>query len=130
MVEDDLQNGVANVVPVPTDEGHIWRTGFEKNELKGVVFYDVSWLSSKMAFFWYKRPIAAVMAFSHVPKVNGEFPSLDKASLDHQRLQLYQLVESKVRGDANCFEHCRSDQVYRTTEHNRFVKQQIVNQDW
>ncbi|KAI3749872.1 hypothetical protein L2E82_20489 [Cichorium intybus] len=82
-VEDDLQNGVANVVPDPSDEvgrqeviaalvanvegmtkfdrkitslkqlqGHIWRTGFEKNELKGVVFDDVSWVSSKMAFFW------------------------------------------------------------------------------
>ncbi|KAI3740173.1 hypothetical protein L2E82_30595 [Cichorium intybus] len=40
-------------------------------------------------------------SLSHVPKVNGEFPSLDEASLDHQRLQLYQLVESKVRGDGN-----------------------------
>ncbi|KAI3740296.1 hypothetical protein L2E82_30724 [Cichorium intybus] len=68
-VQGDLQNGVANVVPVSSDEvgkqeviaalvanvegmikfdrkitslkqlqGHIWRTGFEKNELKGVVF--------------------------------------------------------------------------------------------
>ncbi|KAJ0928374.1 putative HAD hydrolase, subfamily IA, methylthioribulose-1-phosphate dehydratase, HAD superfamily [Helianthus annuus] len=72
LVEDDLQNGVVGVVPVPPDEagkqavisalvanveemiksdrkitslkqlqGHIWRTGFEKNELKGVVFDDV-----------------------------------------------------------------------------------------
>ncbi|KAI3721025.1 hypothetical protein L2E82_32027 [Cichorium intybus] len=42
-VQGDLQNGVANAVPVSSDEvgkqeGHIWRTGFEKNELKGVVF--------------------------------------------------------------------------------------------
>ncbi|XP_076905553.1 putative bifunctional methylthioribulose-1-phosphate dehydratase/enolase-phosphatase E1 [Bidens hawaiensis] len=72
-VEDDLQNGVAGAVPVPSDDagkeaviaalvanveemikadrkitslkqlqGHIWRTGFEKNEIKGVVYDDVS----------------------------------------------------------------------------------------
>ncbi|GJT12481.1 probable bifunctional methylthioribulose-1-phosphate dehydratase/enolase-phosphatase E1 [Tanacetum coccineum] len=71
-VQDDLQNGVADAVPIPSDEagkekviaalvanvegmiksdrkitslkqlqGHIWQTGFEKNELKGVVFDDV-----------------------------------------------------------------------------------------
>ncbi|KAL8237891.1 hypothetical protein R6Q59_018972 [Mikania micrantha] len=71
-VEDDLQHGVVDAVPIPSNEagkqaviaalvanvegmiksdrkitslkqlqGHIWRTGFEKNELKGVVFDDV-----------------------------------------------------------------------------------------
>ncbi|CAH1437909.1 unnamed protein product [Lactuca virosa] len=68
----------------------------------------------------------------HVPKVNGEIPSLDEATLDHQRLldrlQLYQLVESKVQGDGNCQFRALSDQVYRTTEHHQFVRQQIVNQ--
>ncbi|KAK9061559.1 hypothetical protein SSX86_018741 [Deinandra increscens subsp. villosa] len=68
----------------------------------------------------------------HVPRVNGEIPSIDEATLDHQRLldrlQLYQLVESKVRGDGNCQFRALSDQVYRTTEHHKFVRQQIVNQ--
>ncbi|KAI3793767.1 hypothetical protein L1987_36389 [Smallanthus sonchifolius] len=68
----------------------------------------------------------------HVPRVNGEIPSLDEATLDHQRLldrlQLYQLVESKVLGDGNCQFRALSDQVYRTTEHHKFVRQQIVNQ--
>ncbi|OAY54879.1 probable bifunctional methylthioribulose-1-phosphate dehydratase/enolase-phosphatase E1 isoform X2 [Manihot esculenta] len=45
-VEDDLAQGVDGAVPIPPDdtgkeEGHIWRTGFEKNELEGVVFEDV-----------------------------------------------------------------------------------------
>ncbi|XP_071725896.1 probable bifunctional methylthioribulose-1-phosphate dehydratase/enolase-phosphatase E1 1 [Rutidosis leptorrhynchoides] len=71
-VQDDLQNGVAGAVPIPSDDagkqeviaalvanvegmiksdrkitslkqlqGHIWCTGFEKSELKGVVFDDV-----------------------------------------------------------------------------------------
>ncbi|KAK1409942.1 hypothetical protein QVD17_36473 [Tagetes erecta] len=68
----------------------------------------------------------------HVPKVNGEIPSIDEATLDHQRLldrlQLYQLVESKVQGDGNCQFRALSDQVYRTAEHHKFVRQQIVNQ--
>ncbi|KAL6967197.1 hypothetical protein U1Q18_032999 [Sarracenia purpurea var. burkii] len=42
----------------------------------------------------------------HVPRINGEIPSVDEAILDHQRLldrlQLYQLVEFKVQGDGNC----------------------------
>ncbi|KAM0000893.1 putative ubiquitinyl hydrolase 1 [Helianthus debilis subsp. tardiflorus] len=68
----------------------------------------------------------------HVPRVNGEIPSIDEATLDHQRLldrlQLYQLVESKVQGDGNCQFRALSDQVYRTAEHHKFVRQQIVNQ--
>ncbi|XP_043701903.1 probable bifunctional methylthioribulose-1-phosphate dehydratase/enolase-phosphatase E1 1 isoform X3 [Telopea speciosissima] len=72
-VEEDLHQGVAGAVPIPTNDtgkdevitslvanveamikadrkitclkqlqGHIWRTGFQNNELKGVVFEDVS----------------------------------------------------------------------------------------
>ncbi|XP_071734884.1 OVARIAN TUMOR DOMAIN-containing deubiquitinating enzyme 12-like [Rutidosis leptorrhynchoides] len=68
----------------------------------------------------------------HVPRINGEIPSVDEATLDHQRLldrlQLYQLVESKVQGDGNCQFRALSDQVYRSAEHHQFVRQQIVNQ--
>nr|XP_043631814.1 OVARIAN TUMOR DOMAIN-containing deubiquitinating enzyme 12-like [Erigeron canadensis] len=68
----------------------------------------------------------------HVPRVNGEIPSIDEATLDHQRLldrlQLYQLVESKVLGDGNCQFRALSDQVYRSAEHHEFVRQQIVDQ--
>ncbi|XP_034704739.1 OVARIAN TUMOR DOMAIN-containing deubiquitinating enzyme 9 isoform X3 [Vitis riparia] len=42
----------------------------------------------------------------HVPKVNGEIPSVDEATSDHERLlnrlQLYDLFELKVQGDGNC----------------------------
>ncbi|XP_071706249.1 OVARIAN TUMOR DOMAIN-containing deubiquitinating enzyme 12-like [Rutidosis leptorrhynchoides] len=68
----------------------------------------------------------------HVPRINGEIPSIDEATLDHQRLldrlQLYQLVESKVLGDGNCQFRALSDQVYRSAEHHQFVRQQIVDQ--
>ncbi|KAG6755274.1 hypothetical protein POTOM_041093 [Populus tomentosa] len=45
-VEDGLKQGIDGAVPIPTDdagkeEGHIWRTGYENNELEGVVYGDV-----------------------------------------------------------------------------------------
>ncbi|WJZ88648.1 hypothetical protein VitviT2T_007927 [Vitis vinifera] len=68
----------------------------------------------------------------HVPKINGEIPSLDEATLDHQRLldrlQLFDLVELKVQGDGNCQFRSLSDQVYCTPEHHQFIRQQVVNQ--
>ncbi|KAF5744730.1 OTU domain-containing protein [Tripterygium wilfordii] len=68
----------------------------------------------------------------HVPRINGEIPSIDEATLDHQRLldrlQVYDLVERKVDGDGNCQFRALSDQFYRTAEHHEFVRQQVVNQ--
>ncbi|KAK9678468.1 hypothetical protein RND81_11G213400 [Saponaria officinalis] len=68
----------------------------------------------------------------HVPRINGEIPSMDEATSDHQRLldrlQLYDLVERKVQGDGNCQFRALSDQFYRTPEHHKFVRQQVVNQ--
>ncbi|GMH09814.1 hypothetical protein Nepgr_011655 [Nepenthes gracilis] len=68
----------------------------------------------------------------HVPRINGDIPSVDEATSDHQRLldrlQLYDLVERKVQGDGNCQFRALSDQFYRTPEHHKFVRRQIVNQ--
>ncbi|XVF05714.1 hypothetical protein REPUB_Repub05bG0196300 [Reevesia pubescens] len=68
----------------------------------------------------------------HVPRINGKIPSVDEATLDHQRLlerlQVYNLVELKVEGDGNCQFRALSDQFYRTPEHHEFVRQQVVNQ--
>ncbi|XP_037482527.1 uncharacterized protein LOC119361415 [Triticum dicoccoides] len=44
------------------------------------------------------------------------------------KLVLYGLVELKVNGDGNCQFRALSDQFYRTPEHHRFVRQQVVNQ--
>lgn len=68
----------------------------------------------------------------HVPRINGDIPSIDEATSDHQRLldrlQLYDLVEHKVQGDGNCQFRALSDQVYRTPEHHESVRQQVVSQ--
>ncbi|KAL7148257.1 hypothetical protein ABFS83_06G166000 [Erythranthe nasuta] len=69
---------------------------------------------------------------AHVPKINGEIPSVDEATSDHQRLldrlQLYDLVELKISGDGNCQFRSLSDQIYRSSNHHKFVREQIVNQ--
>ncbi|XP_047336980.1 OVARIAN TUMOR DOMAIN-containing deubiquitinating enzyme 9-like [Impatiens glandulifera] len=42
----------------------------------------------------------------HVPRINGDIPSMVEITSDHQRLlnrlQLYDLVVRKVQGDGNC----------------------------
>ncbi|XWS07984.1 hypothetical protein CRYUN_Cryun41cG0038000 [Craigia yunnanensis] len=73
-----------------------------------------------------------MVAIPHVPKINGEIPSVDEEISDHQRLldrlQLYGLVENKVQGDGNCQFRSLSDQLYRSQDHHRFVRQQVVSQ--
>ncbi|KAL3838305.1 hypothetical protein ACJIZ3_022896 [Penstemon smallii] len=68
----------------------------------------------------------------HVPKINGEIPTVDEATSDHQRLlnrlQLYELVELKILGDGNCQFRSLSDQIYRSSEHHKFVREQVVDQ--
>ncbi|KAJ6806025.1 OTU domain-containing protein-like isoform X2 [Iris pallida] len=73
-----------------------------------------------------------MVSIPHVPRTNGEIPSIDEATSDHQRLldrlQLYDLVELKVQGDGNCQFRALSDQFYRTPEHHEFVRQQVISQ--
>eukprot|EP00262_Sarcandra_glabra_P017073 TRINITY_DN5730_c0_g1_i3.p1 TRINITY_DN5730_c0_g1~~TRINITY_DN5730_c0_g1_i3.p1 ORF type:complete len:323 (-),score=55.97 TRINITY_DN5730_c0_g1_i3:3-971(-) len=68
----------------------------------------------------------------HVPRINGEIPSVDEATSDHQRLldrlRIHDLIELKVQGDGNCQFRALSDQFYRTPEHHKFVRQQVINQ--
>ncbi|XP_057870859.1 OVARIAN TUMOR DOMAIN-containing deubiquitinating enzyme 12 [Cryptomeria japonica] len=68
----------------------------------------------------------------HVPRINGDIPSVDEATSDHQRLlgrlELYDLSEFKIPGDGNCQFRALSDQFYRTPEHHKFIRQQVVNQ--
>jgi hypothetical protein len=80
----------------------------------------------------YGKRLNEMIPVPHVPKINGDIPSVDEATSDHQRLQdrlkLYDLVECRVQGDGNCQFRALSDQFYRTTEHHKFVRRQVVNQ--
>ncbi|TYI87374.1 hypothetical protein E1A91_D04G130700v1 [Gossypium mustelinum] len=68
----------------------------------------------------------------HVPRINGEIPSIDEAMPDHERLlnrlQLYGFDELKVQGDGNCQFRALSDQIYRTPDNHKNVRRQVVNQ--
>ncbi|KAF5471845.1 hypothetical protein F2P56_008611 [Juglans regia] len=71
-------------------------------------------------------------SLTHVPRINGEIPSIDEVTSDHQRLmdrlQMYDFVEHKVQGDGNCQFRALSDQLYSTPDNHQFVRQQVVNQ--
>ncbi|XVE68836.1 hypothetical protein DITRI_Ditri09bG0101900 [Diplodiscus trichospermus] len=68
----------------------------------------------------------------HVPKINGQIPTIDEEISDQRRLlnrlQLYGLVENKVQGDGNCQFRSLSDQLYHSEDHHRFVREQVVSQ--
>ncbi|KHN00857.1 OTU domain-containing protein [Glycine soja] len=76
--------------------------------------------------------LTSVYKTEHVPKTNEKIPSDDEEISDHQRLldrlQLYDLIECKVQGDGNCQFRSLSDQLYRSPDHHKFVRQQIVQQ--
>eukprot|EP00249_Psilotum_nudum_P015617 c25432_g1_i1 orf=402-1259(+) len=68
----------------------------------------------------------------HVPRINGEIPTADDATMDHQRLwdrlKQYGLCEVKIEGDGNCQFRAFSDQLYRTPEHHKYVREQVISQ--
>ncbi|CAD5164074.1 unnamed protein product [Musa acuminata subsp. malaccensis] len=68
----------------------------------------------------------------HVPRINKGLPTVDEEISDHQRLterlRLYDLVDLKVQGDGNCQFRALADQLYRSPEHHKFVRQQVVDQ--
>ncbi|CAL0299696.1 unnamed protein product [Lupinus luteus] len=68
----------------------------------------------------------------HIPKTNEKIPSDDEEISDHQRLldrlQLYDVIERKVEGDGNCQFRSLSDQLYRSQDHHKFVREQIIQQ--
>ncbi|KAL3698782.1 hypothetical protein R1sor_012858 [Riccia sorocarpa] len=71
-------------------------------------------------------------SIKHIPRVNTDFPTIDAASLDHQRLVerlvLYGLNERQIQGDGNCQFRALSDQLYRTSEYHKYVRKAIVSQ--
>ncbi|KAI3474632.1 hypothetical protein Pfo_029814 [Paulownia fortunei] len=79
-----------------------------------------------------EKRLYQMISVPHIPRINGDIPSVDEATSDHQRLidrlQLYDLIEHKVQGDGNCQFRALSDQFYRTPEHHKFVRQQVVRQ--
>eukprot|EP00257_Ricinus_communis_P016624 XP_015574854.2 RNA polymerase sigma factor sigF, chloroplastic [Ricinus communis] len=78
------------------------------------------------------RRLNQMVPIPHVPRINGEIPSIDEASSDHERLlnrlQLFDFFEVKVQGDGNCQFRALSDQLYSTPDRHKVVRRQVVNQ--
>ncbi|KAG2690129.1 hypothetical protein I3843_09G169200 [Carya illinoinensis] len=78
------------------------------------------------------RRLDQMISIPHVPRINGEIPSIDEVTSDHQRLldrlQIYNFEECKVQGDGNCQFHALSDQLYCTPDNHKDVRQQVVSQ--
>ncbi|CAA6671845.1 unnamed protein product [Spirodela intermedia] len=68
----------------------------------------------------------------HQPRVNGEIPDQDNATLDHgmllERLTMYGLAEFQIEGDGNCQFRAIADQLFRNPEYHRHVRKEVVKQ--
>ncbi|XP_073100341.1 OVARIAN TUMOR DOMAIN-containing deubiquitinating enzyme 11 isoform X2 [Elaeis guineensis] len=86
----------------------------------------------------------------HTPRVNGEIPDVDNATLDHERLleslqynyvlgsglirersktlTTYGLAELQVEGDGNCQFRALADQLFRNPDYHKHVRQAVVKQ--
>ncbi|XP_044473071.1 OVARIAN TUMOR DOMAIN-containing deubiquitinating enzyme 12-like isoform X3 [Mangifera indica] len=79
-----------------------------------------------------EKRLNQMIPIPHVPRINGEIPSIDEATTYHERLlsrlRSNGFVELKVQGDGNCQFCALSDQLYNTPEHHKYVRRQVVNQ--
>ncbi|KAL0382682.1 UNVERIFIED_CONTAM: OVARIAN TUMOR DOMAIN-containing deubiquitinating enzyme 9 [Sesamum calycinum] len=72
----------------------------------------------------------------HVPKINGNIPSVDEATSDHERLlnrlQLYDLEELKILGDGNCQLKSRAElyENYVPMAYGDYLKKMSKNGEW
>nr|XP_043631933.1 OVARIAN TUMOR DOMAIN-containing deubiquitinating enzyme 9 isoform X2 [Erigeron canadensis] len=82
------------------------------------------------------KRINQMVPIRHVPKVNGEMPSADEATSDHQRLmdrlQVYDLVELKVSGDGNCQLKCHPElyAAYVPMAYDEYLKKISTAGEW
>ncbi|XP_044508238.1 OVARIAN TUMOR DOMAIN-containing deubiquitinating enzyme 11 isoform X1 [Mangifera indica] len=68
----------------------------------------------------------------HTPRINGEIPDVNDATLDHERLSerlaTYGLVELQIEGDGNCQFRALADQLFRNPDYHKHVRKEIIKQ--
>ncbi|KAJ0089246.1 hypothetical protein Patl1_33279 [Pistacia atlantica] len=68
----------------------------------------------------------------HTPRINGEIPDVNDATLDHERLSerlaTYGLAELQMEGDGNCQFRALADQLFRNPEYHKHVRKEIIKQ--
>ncbi|KAJ6363668.1 hypothetical protein OIU78_003779 [Salix suchowensis] len=87
--------------------------------------------SSRVAGRLGKR-LSHLDSIPHTPRVNGEIPDVNDATLDHERLSerlaTYGLEELQIEGDGNCQFRALADQLFRSPDYHKHVRKQIVKQ--
>ncbi|XP_070030930.1 OVARIAN TUMOR DOMAIN-containing deubiquitinating enzyme 11-like isoform X1 [Nicotiana tabacum] len=68
----------------------------------------------------------------HTPRVIGQIPDPNHATLDHERLSgrlaAYGLAEFQIQGDGNCQFRALADQLYHNPEYHKHVRKEVVKQ--
>ncbi|XP_065854231.1 OVARIAN TUMOR DOMAIN-containing deubiquitinating enzyme 11 [Euphorbia lathyris] len=68
----------------------------------------------------------------HTPRINGEIPDVNDATLDHgplsERLATYGLAELQIEGDGNCQFRALADQLFRNPDYHKHIRRQIIKQ--
>ncbi|KAI4351452.1 hypothetical protein L6164_005821 [Bauhinia variegata] len=124
----EKESGVVNEIEISaSSSGSGDVPGFTEDMWHSLEISDESALDGEVG-----KRLNQMVPVPHVPKTNEKLPSYDEEISDHQRLldrlQLYDLIEHKVAGDGNCQFRALSDQLYRSPEHHKFVRDEIVQQ--
>ncbi|KAK0584140.1 hypothetical protein LWI29_008245 [Acer saccharum] len=68
----------------------------------------------------------------HTPRINGQIPDVNDATLDHERLSerlaTYGLAELQIEGDGNCQFRALADQLFRNPDYHKHVRKEIIKQ--
>ncbi|KAA8524118.1 hypothetical protein F0562_010451 [Nyssa sinensis] len=68
----------------------------------------------------------------HTPRVNGEIPDVNDATLDHERLSerlaTYDLAELQIERDGNCQFRALADQLFHNPDYHKHVRKKVVKQ--
>eukprot|EP00262_Sarcandra_glabra_P010676 TRINITY_DN2601_c0_g1_i2.p1 TRINITY_DN2601_c0_g1~~TRINITY_DN2601_c0_g1_i2.p1 ORF type:complete len:227 (+),score=33.57 TRINITY_DN2601_c0_g1_i2:163-843(+) len=78
------------------------------------------------------RRLSSLPSIPHVPRINSYIPNISDSSLDHQRLlqrlNVYGLYEVKVSGDGNCQFRALSEQMFKSPDHHKYVRKEVIKQ--
>ncbi|KAI5406758.1 variant 3, OVARIAN TUMOR DOMAIN-containing deubiquitinating enzyme 11 [Lathyrus oleraceus] len=78
------------------------------------------------------RRLSHLDSIPHTPRVNGEIPDVNDATLDHEtlseRLVTYGLSELQMEGDGNCQFRALADQLFRKPDYHKYVRRQVIKQ--
>ncbi|GFQ07731.1 otu domain-containing protein ddb_g0284757 [Phtheirospermum japonicum] len=68
----------------------------------------------------------------HTPRVIGDIPDPNDATLDHERLaqrfSTYGLAEMQIEGDGNCQFRAISDQLFQNQDYHKYVRKEVIKQ--